>query len=193
MKETLIIYSHPNHTGFCGTYLKEIEKILKKEKQEYELIDLYKIKYNPILSNNEHYTSGNYHKAKDTLVFQEKIKHAKKLIFIYPTWWQTLPAILKGFIDRVFVSHFAFKYENGFPRGLLKNKKAIVFTSAGGPRLYSRVILCDKALRVMTKDILNFCGIKSKGFPIGSATKLTPKKIEEIKKTAIRSMKYLLA
>lgn len=164
----LIIYAHPNKDGHCGEILKQLTGKLK----DYNLIDLYKIKYKPILSDKEHYTSKKLFIDKQNKEFQKKIQQTDKLIFIYPTWWQNMPAILKGFIDKVFTPNFAFKYKKGFPIRLLKDKKALVITTCAGPLFYYNYFTDKRSLKVLTKDTLGFCGIKTKGFILPSAKKL---------------------
>ena len=68
--------------------------------------------------------------------FFNHLKHEKKT---YLNWWNSTPAILKGFIDRVFVAGFAFKYEGKIPKGLLTGKKAAVIMSTGAPNLFYKL------------------------------------------------------
>jgi len=188
----LVIYSHPNKDGFCGFFLKSLEKILKAKKIKYEVLDLYAMKYDPILHQEEHYTSGNYKVSDQNKEIQEKITNTDKLVFIYPIWWQNMPAILKGFVDRIFTSRFAFRYVKGFPVGLLKGRKAAIFTSSGSPRFLAKLLFGDRGIKVMIKDTLGFCGIKAKSFPIGSARELDDKQKQKVHKLAEKAVRYLL-
>jgi len=193
MPKLLIIYAHPGRDGCHAYFLDQILNKLKADNfSDYELLDLYALKYNPVLDNSELYSAGRKAVSPENIIFQEKIKAAERLLFIYPTWWQNMPAILKGFMDRVFVSGFAFVYESGLPVGLLKGKKAAAFTATGGPRLYTSLFKRDQSLRVLTKDILNFSGIKTKGFCVGSARKLTDATKANLKKMAVKVLDYIL-
>jgi len=82
----LIIYAHPNHKGHCGYTLKYLTQRLLDSKIKHELLDLYKLNYNPIISDKEHYTSGGDKVEEDTKNFQAKVKKAKNIVFIYLTW-----------------------------------------------------------------------------------------------------------
>jgi NAD(P)H dehydrogenase (quinone) len=166
----LIIYAHPNKNGHCGHILKTTETYLKSNNIDFDLIDLYDNNYNPTLKNSELYTYGNNEISKENKQFQEKIKNEHSFIFIYPSWWNSMPAILKGFIDKVFTSGFAFKYENNLPKGLL-NGKAMIFTTTGGPSLYTKLLAKSKCVTLLSDDILKFCGIKSKYELFGSCSK----------------------
>lgn len=189
--KTLIIYAHPLTKGHCPTILEEIKSNLSSKNIDYEVIDLYKIKYNPILEDEEHYTAGNRKVSKQNLKFQDKIKESDKLIFIYPVWWNSTPAILKGFIDRVFTPHFAFKWEGKVPKPLLKGKKAIIFLTTGASKLFFKIFEGNRAIKIIKKDILKFCGIKSKVFHLGSANNLNDNNINKIKSLVNKGLAYL--
>jgi NAD(P)H dehydrogenase (quinone) len=188
----LVIYAHPNKDGHCGYFLSIIKKKLKEKELEYELVDLYEDNFGPVLKPSEHYTSGHDEIAPEVRNMQKKIKSSKKLIFIYPTWWQNVPSILKGFIDRVFTPNFAYKYKGKFPKGLLKGKKAVIFTSAGAPRIITKLTAADRSVKVVKKDILKFCGIKAKAFVADKALELTDSQKKKIEKKAGRAVKYLI-
>ena len=191
MYRTMIIYAHPNKNGFCGEMLLCVLRDLDVRQETYDLVDLYEINYDPVMKNEEHYTSGGYQVSEENKKFQQMITDATHLIFIYPTWWQNMPAILKGFADRVFVSRFAFRYIHNLPFGLLKGRRAVVLTSAGGPRIYSHLIIGDRAMKVMVKDVLRFCGMRAKGFGVGGARVLDERGKKKVDKTVRRAMRYL--
>jgi len=190
MSKHLIIFAHPSHDGHGGYLLSEIEKRLKSEQKDYELIDLYALNYDPVLKKEELYSAGNKEISEENLNFQKKIQAADRLIFIYPIWWQNMPAILKGFLDRVITGGFGFKYVLGAPVGLLKGKKAAVFASSAGPTLYTRFFTSNSAINVLKKHVLRFCGIKTRYFLFGGAKNLEKNK-DRLAKTAINILRYL--
>lgn len=112
------------------------------------------------------------------------------MIFIHPIWWNGPPAILKGFFDRVLLPRFAYKFEKGMPIKLL-NKKAVLFVSHGGPKLYTDFILRNRGIKIITKDTLGFCGIKTKVYKINNAKKLNEKKEKEIEKMVFKGLKFI--
>lgn len=192
MSTTVIIYAHPSREGTHGYMLTKIEEKLKEKNQQYELIDLYQINYNPVLANAELYSAKRFYVSPKNQTFQEKIQASQKLIFIYPTWWQNMPAILKGFIDRVFVGGFGFKYQNGLPIGLLKGKKAAIFSATGGPRFFSRFFTGNISTKILAKHVLRFCGLNTKSFGLGSARgDLNEKQKNHLDKIADKILAYL--
>lgn len=190
MNKYLIVFAHPNHNSHNGFLLKKIEETLKASNQNYEVLDLYKLNYNPVLQDTELYSAGRKFVNPKNHIYQQKIKAANRLIFIYPTWWQGPPAILKGFIDRVFVSGFAFIYYKGLPKGLLTGKKATVFTSTGAPTFIFRYLMKSPSLKIITSYTLLFCGIKSRSFSLGQAIKLENNE-RKLEKIAHKMLAYL--
>ena len=189
--KTLIIYASPHDEGHTGSFLKQTKALLESKNEAYDVIDLYKENYDPILHANELYTSEGKDVAPENIKYQEMIKAATSLIFIYPVWWQNMPAILKGFLDKTLLSGFAFTYKGKMPVGLLKGKKAAVFTSSGGPRFFNYFFAKDRAQRVMTHNTLKFCGIKSKSYSIGSASRFSDSQEAKIGTLVSKAISYL--
>lgn len=187
----IIIYAHPNKDGHCGQILTTLTKSLNDKKIDYSILDLYEMNFDPVLKNNELYSAGNYDVSEKNKKIQEMIKNESKFVFIYPTWWNNMPAILKGFIDRIFTSKFSFEYIHGIPCGLLKGKVA-VFTTTGASKIAYSFFLGQRSLKILRKDALRFCGLKSKGYAINNSTELNEKQINKINRAVKNGLRYLL-
>lgn len=128
-----IVFSHPWHGSFNKAILDAITSKYDSENKAYQVIDLYKDKFNPAFTEEELaiYNKG---KALDPLIlkYQGMINKSEEMIFIFPNWWNTMPAILKGFFDKVLLKDFAFNYEGGF-NPLLKIEKSWVITTSEHP------------------------------------------------------------
>ena len=105
--KTLIIYTHPSPTGFNAAILKEVQSNLSK-KHEVKTLDLYAENFDPILRFDQEHRRRDLHKDPEMAKYRDLITWADQLIFIFPIWWSSMPAILKGFIDRVFAADFAY-------------------------------------------------------------------------------------
>lgn len=192
----LVIYAHPKAEGFNSRVLKEVKKTFELKGEEYEILDLYEMNYNPVLKKEELYTAGNRSVSDQNIEIQRKIQMASGLVFIYPIWWGGMPAILKGFMDRVFTPGFAFQYKRrGFmdfvPDRYLKDKKVISFVTSAGPRfLYLLLLHPIKAINKFM--IFGFVGSRSKTYQVYSATNLNEQKEREIKRLVSRGMRWLL-
>jgi NAD(P)H dehydrogenase (quinone) len=187
----LIVYAHPKTVGFCSAILDRILSELKNANILSEVIDLYSINYDPILKSKEHYTSGNKEVSSQNKDFQQKISDCDRLIIIYPVWWNGPPAILKGFFDRVLTPGFAYRFNKGIPEKLIK-KRCSVFLTHGGPDFFTTFILQDRGAKIVTKDTLGFCGIKTKFFKLGNCRRFDKKADEKIQKLVEKGVKYLL-
>mgnify|MGYP001317836664 CR=1 FL=1 len=139
----LIVYCHPNSESFSKAVLEQVVERLKHQQVDYELIDLYEDDFQPVLTKCE------LNRYLDTSVNRqgiephiEALQRCDTLIFIYPTWWYGLPAMIKGWLDRVLVPGVAFKLtEQGAVKPNLQNiKKLAVFTTCGAPRWLSFLI-----------------------------------------------------
>ncbi|MFN3445893.1 MAG: NAD(P)H-dependent oxidoreductase [Bacteroidia bacterium] len=97
----------------------------------------------------------------DLLIAGDKIKWADHLVWIYPVWWGSLPALLKGFIDRLFLPGFAFKKrENSvWWDKLLTGKTARVISTLDQPAWYYWLVYRQPSNNAMKKLTLEFCGI----------------------------------
>lgn len=200
MVDTLIIYAHPNKKSHSGFTLDEVTKTLKKEKVDFIVLDLYAMKFNPVLSFLEHPSSKKKSVSKDVKEMQLLISKANHFIVVHPIWWASGPAMLKGFFDRVFSGGFAFKYEplpfpifnlQARPIGLLKGKNAIVLSSMGGPHWYMRLFMGNRYAKSIAKDILSFCGVKTKTFFVDQARVLDTRSKEKIKKNVKKGLSWL--
>lgn len=159
--KNLIIYSHPSEKSFNHAVLEKVIETLKSKNEEFKVIDLYRENFNPVLDINDFAKISQNDYSEDVKKYQSEIKNASRLIFIYPTWWWSYPAVLKGFIDRVFSYGFAYRYtEKGEIEGLLKGRSAVIFTTTGGSsEIYENYRINDIIMRQIKEGVLGFCGI----------------------------------
>lgn len=102
--QTAVIYAHPNPNSFNGAILNQVIKALEDGKHSYDVIDLYRDRFDPVLLFDEKKRRSDMKRDPETAEYRRIVKNADHLIFIYPLWWGGMPAIMKGFIDRVFCS-----------------------------------------------------------------------------------------
>lgn len=88
------------------------------------------------------------------------IRDAKHLVVVTPVWWRSVPALLKGFLDRALLPKEDYRYtEHGLPVGLLKGRSARVLITADTPLVLQR-LMPDTRLASLTKGTLRFCGLR---------------------------------
>lgn len=130
----LIVAAHPaEHSftiGLARAYAAELETLGHRQ-QTY---DLYRMGFNPVLSAHELVPVDAGHPADpDVKQAQDDIRAADVLTVIYPLWWMSMPAMMKGYIDRVFARGFAYVSKDGVVHGLLSGRKAVLITISGAP------------------------------------------------------------
>lgn len=159
MKNILIINGHPDKNSFCFALAENYKKGVEMNGTECKLVHLIDLEFNPILTYGYRVVST---LEPDLKKMQQAILEADHLVIVYPNWWGTYPALLKGFIDRVFLPNFAFKYlENSpLPAKLLKGKTARIIVTMDTPKWYYWLINKSPGHNSMKKAILEFCGIK---------------------------------
>jgi len=157
-KKILIINGHPDKESFSFAISEAYKKGALISGAEIKEIVVRDLNFNPNLAFG-------YRKRTDLepdlLEAQEKIKWAEHLVWIYPVWWASLPAILKGFIDRVFLPGFAFKKrENSlWWDKLLKGKSARIISTLDQPAWFYWLVNKQPSNQAMKKLVLQFCGI----------------------------------
>lgn len=155
---TLIIYAHPNHDSLNAAVLKTVEENLS-DNHTVKTLDLYKENFNPVLRFDEEHPRRDLDKDPEMKVYRDLVTWADQLIFIFPIWWGGMPAILKGFIDRVFVSGFAYSYQGNTSVAHLKGKVAWIITTHDTPKLIAKLFVQDYG-RILKNQVLAMCGIK---------------------------------
>lgn len=159
MKKILIINGHPNKDSFCVALAEAYKKGAIASKAEVKEIVISDLKFNPSLQFG-------YQKRTelepDLLEAWEKIKWAEHMVWVHPVWWGGLPAITKGFIDRLFLPGFTFQYrENSvWWDKLLSGKSAHIITTLDQPSWYYRFAFGRPSVNQLKNSVLGFCGVK---------------------------------
>ncbi|MGC9120309.1 MAG: NAD(P)H-dependent oxidoreductase [Sulfurihydrogenibium sp.] len=155
----LIVYAHPNPASFNAAIKNTVEETIKQKGKTFETVDLYKINFDPVLkpADFEAIMSGKV--LDDVKQQQELITKAETLVFIHPIWWYSMPAILKGYIDRVFSYGFAYKEEGNEIKPLLTDKKVIIINTLGEPKELFEQTGMAESLRKTIGGIFEFCGM----------------------------------
>ncbi len=159
--KNLIVYAHPNSGSLNHFFKQTVLVSLQDSGEEVAIRDLNEINFNPVLSLEDMIGQRMGKVADDVQTEQDFITWADRLIFIYPIWWTGMPAIMKGYIDRVFSYGFAYRYDQGVQKGLLTGKKTIIINSHGKSNAEYEAMGMDKAL-ALTSDtgIFTYSGLE---------------------------------
>lgn len=159
MKKIALINGHPNNESFNFALAEAYKKGAKNSGAEVKEIIIRDLDFNPNLQFG-------YQKRMDLepdlIKAWEIIQWADHLVWVHPVWWGGLPAITKGFIDRLFLPGLAFKYrENSvWWDKFLTGKTAHIITTLDQPSWYYRILYGRPSINQLKKSTLEFCGIK---------------------------------
>jgi NAD(P)H dehydrogenase (quinone) len=129
----LVIAAHPRPNSLtmslAHTYVAELAAL----GHQHTLYDLYSMGFDPVLTSTEIAQPQSLSRSPEVLQAQQDIQAADVVTVVYPLWWLSMPAILKGYIDRVFARGFAYESRQGVVHGLLSGRKCIIVTLSGAP------------------------------------------------------------
>lgn len=158
----LAVYAHPNPASFNHAILETVVKVFLAKGHACTVRDLYGIRFDPILGPADFEAIQKGSARPDVADEQQFIKEAELLVLIHPIWWFSMPAILKGWIDRVLSFGFAYTVTDQGPAPLLRGKKAAIFNTTGGTEEVYEQGGFQTALRAsLETGTLGFCGIET--------------------------------
>jgi len=184
MNNILIIVAHPKEDSFSFAMANTYRQNVENKGNNVEMLDLYRdAQQQPFFTYDDANTLTTNTSMK---YYQDKITWADEIVFVFPYWWGSFPAILKNFFDWNLSKDFAFHYVNSRPVGLLMGKSVKVFTTTGAPKFIYTLTGANRRLKHMIKEqIVSFCGMKLEGCHIyggvDTSAKNTDKILEEIK------------
>lgn len=160
-----IVFNHPYEKSFCNAILEAVTKGLEKGNCKVDLIHLDKDGFNPAMSQ-EDLKAFVEHKAVDPQVIEYNmiLEKADHLIFIFPIWWDLMPAMTKGFIDRVLYPGIVYDHH---PRGfglvpLLKKLKGVtIITTMNKPKWMYALLIGNLIQKSMLKSVFKTMGYKN--------------------------------
>ncbi|AWM14974.1 NADPH:quinone reductase [Flavobacterium sediminis] len=157
-KKIVIINGHPNKDSFNFAIAQAYKKGAESSGAEIREIIIADLQFNPNLQFG-------YQKRTelepDLMDAWQKILWADHLVWIHPVWWGGLPAITKGFIDRLFLPGFAFQYrENSlWWDKLLSGKTGHIITTLDQPSWYYSIAFGKPSVNQLKRSTLKFCGV----------------------------------
>lgn len=159
MKKIAIINGHPNKDSFNFGVTEAYRLGASEAGAEVREIVIRDLNFNP---NLQFGYQKRMELEPDLIKAWEIIQWADHLVWVHPVWWGGFPAIMKGFIDRLFLPGMAYKYrENSvWWDKLLKGKTAHIITTLDQPGWYYRLFFGRPSVNQLRKSILEYCGVK---------------------------------
>lgn len=186
----VIIYAHPNPASFNASIAKIVQEELEKKGATVKVKDLYAMKFNPLLSAEDFAGFHNGNIPADIAHEQKDIKAADIIVFAAPIWWSSVPAILRGYMDRIFSIGFAYEYTKTGPRGLLTDKKGLFITTSGADAKSAEASGMQNVItHSLVNGFLGFCGFAEyKGKNLCAVTTVT----DEERKDMLTEIRQLI-
>ncbi|UAL50186.1 MULTISPECIES: NAD(P)H-dependent oxidoreductase [Metabacillus] len=157
----LVVYAHPHPDSFNHAILETAVNALEAKGHEVVVRDLYALDFQPVLKPQDTAAMKSGDIPDDIRTEQKFITQADIITFIYPIWWTGLPAIIKGYVDRVFSYGYAYAYgEEGIIQ-LLKGKKGLIINTHGTPKeIYDQMGMTAGLKITSDIGIFDFTGIE---------------------------------
>ncbi|HUS41894.1 MAG TPA: NAD(P)H-dependent oxidoreductase [Ilumatobacteraceae bacterium] len=160
----LIIVAHPSTDSYCHDLAAAAEAGLRAADHEVVVLDLYALGFQVAMTAAEREAYHGDAPILDPMVAEHAalVQRADAIVFVYPTWWSGLPAILKGWLERVLVPGVGFILDertNKVRPGLGQMRRLVGISTYGSPRSYVRLIN-DNGRRIVTRALRMSCGLR---------------------------------
>jgi putative NADPH-quinone reductase len=146
----LVVFSHPTRDSFCGSILAAALEELTAQGHEAEVLDLYAEGFDPVLPKSE-WQSYETSVSLDIQRCADQIRRSDGLVWIFPTWNYGLPAVLKGYVDRVWKPNVAFRLDQArnVRFDLFNNLKFFIVVTTYGASWISNLFVGNPCKRVL--------------------------------------------
>ena len=161
--QALLVLAHPLSDSLCAHLAAEARRALEAKGFAVDLLDLYAEGFAPALTAEErrlHYQTP--HASPEIAALQQRLAAADTLVLVFPTWWFSLPAILKGWVDRVWSPKFAFEQGTPIKPLLTGLKSCLVVTTLGSPWWIDTVVMRQPVRRVLKTGLILACAPQAK-------------------------------
>lgn len=163
--KALVVLAHPGKQSLSRLFAGFAAEVASSRGFEVEFIDLHGTGFNPVLNETErglYYGEGGG--SSDTQYHARMLSEAELVVLCFPTWWFGLPAILKGWIDRVFAPGVAFDHADNFGpiKARLQNLRHVVaITTLGSPWWVDWLVLQRPVRRILKRAVFGLCAPKA--------------------------------
>ncbi len=160
-KNIVLVLGHPSKKSFNKALLDAYQNGAESTGANCKTIYISDINFDVNLADG--YKTGKAEQLEEDLVAAQKLfKWADHVVFAFPNWWGFMPALTKGFIDRLFLPGFAFKNHSGenFPEQLLKGKSMRVLVTMDTPKFWFYLVHRASLYLILKKVVFGYVGFK---------------------------------
>lgn len=163
--KVVIVFNHPYEKSYCSAILEAVNTGLQKGKHHVDLIHLDNDNFNPVMSKGDLKAFVDHTPIDPQVIdYSNRLKNADHLIFIFPIWWDLMPAMTKGFIDRVLSPGIVYDHHHrGFGLiPLLKSLKGVtIITTMNKPRIMYSLLIGNLIKKAMLRSVFKTMGYKN--------------------------------
>ena len=174
MKKILIINGHPRKDSYNTALTEAYKKGALLTNADIKILNVSELKFEVFQTEFK-----DYKVSDDILNARNLIKDAEHVVWVYPIWWYSMPALLKAFIEQTFMSGFAFEYLKSDKmlkwNKFLKGKTTSIISTMDAPPWYYNLIVKNPGGKFL-KESMKFCGIKFKSKMYFGSVKLSSEK-----------------
>jgi len=157
----LAVFAHPRRDSLTGALLDATLAGLADAGHTSEVADLYREQFEARFQVADYAQFTGQTLPDDVLREQARVDRAQALVLVFPVWWWSFPAMLKGWMDRVFSEGWAYRFEPGLSRGLLPDRPTLLLGVCGSRESTFRKYGYAEAMRVqLDVGILGYCGLR---------------------------------
>ena len=159
----LVVLAHPLKDSLCGHLAHETIDALRARSVTVDVLDLYAEHFQPTLTADErrrYYATPE--PDQDITALQRRLAAADMLVLVFPTWWFGLPAMLKGWFDRVWAPGFAYRHGTPIVPLLTGLRSCLVVTTLGSPWWVDRIVMRRPVRRTLKTGLLLACAPQAK-------------------------------
>lgn len=167
--KTLIVYNHPHEGSFCSAIREAVENGLRNGGHEYRIIHLDQDGFDPVMREKDlkaFVMAGRIGEEGlegiDPIIlkYMKKLQWAEHIVMIFPIWWMTMPAMMKGFIDKVIFPGIVYKMEDGEMISMLSRLRQVtVITTMNTPQDIYKEVFGNSIEGSLIKGTFNKIGI----------------------------------
>jgi NAD(P)H dehydrogenase (quinone) len=160
----LVVYCHPNPESLVAAARDRTLAGLQAAGHEIRLTDLYADGFEPAMSAGERLTHAEPGVTADLQSYADDLAWAQALVLVYPTWWSGQPAMLKGWIDRIWVAGVAWELPEGgnVLRPLLHDLRRLVVVTTHGSSKLINSLQGEPGKRTATRSIRAMCSKRTR-------------------------------
>lgn len=195
MTTTMIVFDHPygaqasenepHNRSFSAALCKRIREIEEARGAQVDLADLAADAFDPVMSRED---LANWRRGvpmnSQVEDYQRRMLAADRIVFVFPIWWELMPARTKGFIDKVYAKNVLYDQSpDGYEMTthLKKGVEVVMVTTMGAPTMLYKTLFGKPAVKALERGMCRKTGIsKFRWIPFSRVDKLSPEKREEL-------------